>query len=77
MEKFFTNLVSCIVLMSLGGCDDVTRIAKPLIEGDDFETPFDMWSRDLNIAFSRGEEDFMKAFTVEEGWGQFSIIPVA
>ena len=55
--------------MNLGGCDDIITVTKPLIEGDDFETPFDMLSYDLSTTFARGEETFTTVFTVEEGLG--------
>ena len=35
----------------------------------DFETPFEMLPSDLSATFARGEEAFMKVFTVEEGLG--------
>ena len=51
MEKLSTLFVIVILLLSLGGCDDVIKITKPLIEGDAFETPFDMLSSDLSGSF--------------------------
>lgn len=69
MKQFFKFSVVFAVSMSLAACDDVITITKPLIPGDDFETPFDMLPQDLNAAFFRGEEAFMKDFTVEEGLG--------
>ena len=69
MKQFFTLCVICIALMSLGGCDDVIKVMKPLIEGDDFETPYDMLSYDLSGTFVRGEETFTTVFTVAEGLG--------
>ena len=58
------------------GCD--RRIDMPIIipsddnlasSNDNFETPFDMLPSDLIVIFGRGEEAFMKEFTVEEGLG--------
>ena len=69
MKQFFKFSVVFALSMSLAACDDVITITKPLIPGDDFETPFDMLSQDLNASFFRGEEAFMKGFTVEEGLG--------
>ena len=56
-----------IALMGLGGCD--TLFTKPPPKGDDFETPFDGLSFDLNRTFVLGDEAFEKVFTVEEGLG--------
>jgi CxxC motif-containing protein (DUF1111 family) len=69
MKRFYTFFVVFIVLMNLGGCGDITTITKPLIDGDNFNTPFDMLSHDLSITFTQGEEAFTKSFTVEEGLG--------
>lgn len=56
-----------IALMALSGCDSL--FTKPPPEGDDFETPFDGLSFDLNKTFVLGDEAFEKVFTVEEGLG--------
>ena len=56
-----------IALMGLGGCDSL--FTKPPPEGDDFETPFEGLSFDLNRTFALGDEAFEKVFTVEEGLG--------
>ena len=69
MKRFSTLFVIFIALMNLGGCDDIITVTKPLIEGDDFETPFNMLSHDLSATFVRGEENFTTVFTVEEGLG--------
>ena len=71
MKKFrpFFVMVIIIVLVNLSGCDNMGKIVKPLVEGDNFETPFDMLSHDLNSTFVNGEQTFMKVFTVEEGLG--------
>ncbi|NKB71664.1 MAG: thiol oxidoreductase [Candidatus Latescibacteria bacterium] len=37
--------------------------------GDDFESPFDGLSNKLNAVFIEGDENFAKAFTIEEGLG--------
>ena len=69
MKQFYTFFVIPIVLVSLGGCDNLINVAKPLIEGDDFETPYGMLTYDLSATFARGEENFTTVFTVEEGLG--------
>ena len=69
MKRFPTLFVIFIAFMNLGGCDDIITVTKPLIEGDDFETPFNMLSHDLSATFVRGEENFTTVFTVEEGLG--------
>ena len=62
MNRFYAFLVIFITLMNLGGCDDMIKMTKPLIEGDDFETPFNMLSYDLSTTFVRGEENFTTVF---------------
>ncbi len=69
MKRFSTLFVIFIAFMNLGGCDDIITVTKPLIEVDNFVTPFDILSHDLNATFTRGEEDFIRSFTVEEGLG--------
>ena len=69
MKRFSTLFVIFIAFMNIGGCDDIITVTKPLIEGDNFVTPFDILSHDLNATFTRGEEDFIRSFTVEEGLG--------
>ena len=69
MKRFSTLFVIFIAFMNLGGCDDIIMVTKPLIKGDNFTTPFDMLSHDLNARFTRGEEAFIRIFTVEEGLG--------
>ena len=66
-----------IVLTSVIGCDRGIDIPQLVISqndtigstSDDFETPFEMLPSDLSAIFARGEEAFMKDFTVEEGLG--------
>ncbi len=53
--------------LGLGACDNIMTETPPV--GDDFESPFDGMSADLNAAFIRGDENFERAFTVEEGLG--------
>ena len=69
MEKSLILFAVSVALLILCGCDDLINVAKPIIEGDDFETPFDMLTSDLDVSFTRGKEAFMRAFTVERGTG--------
>ena len=63
----FSFWMFLIVLLNVAGCDNL--LTKPPPEGDDFETPFDELSFDLNRTFALGDEAFEKVFTVEEGLG--------
>lgn len=56
-----------ITLLSVVGCDSL--FTKPPPEGDDFETPFEGMTFDLNAMFSRGDENFDRVFTVADGLG--------
>ena len=49
------------------GCDTLMTGLPPA--GDDFETPYEGLSHDLNLAFAEGDENFEHAFTVAEGLG--------
>jgi CxxC motif-containing protein (DUF1111 family) len=49
------------------GCD--TLMTEQPVAGDDFESPFDGMSRDLNAVFLLGDENFEKVFTASEGLG--------
>ena len=71
MNRFYTFFVVFVVFAVFGGCNDTIIFTKPVIEieSDNFEMPFDMLSSDLSATFARGEEAFMKVFTVEEGLG--------
>ena len=69
MKRFLALFVTFIALISLDGCDDMIKVTKPIIEGDNFTTPFDILSHDLNATFTRGEEGFIRSFTEEEGLG--------
>ena len=71
LKRFYTFFAVSIVLTVFSGCNDMITLPKPVIEfeDDNFETPFDMLSPDLSATFARGEEAFMKVFTVEEGLG--------
>ena len=51
----------------LAGCD--TLMTDTPTAGDDFESPLDALSPDLNAVFAAGDENFEKAFSVEEGLG--------
>ena len=55
------------VALALTGCE--TLLTDLPTAGDDFETPLDGLSGDLNAAFVRGDENFEKAFTVGDGLG--------
>ncbi len=55
------------VAMGVIGCD--TLMTGPSSEGDDFVSPFEHMSPNLNAAFVEGAENFRKVFTVEEGLG--------
>lgn len=77
MKKFYTLFFVFIAFISISGCDDTFILPHSIIAQDDnvetplgdFETPFEMLSSDLSATFARGEEAFMKVFTVEEGLG--------
>ncbi len=58
--------LACVFLGVLG-CDTLMTETPPA--GDDFESPFDGMSHDLNLAFAAGDENFERFFTVEEGLG--------
>ena len=45
-----------IALLSIIGCDSL--FTKPPEAGDDFETPFEGMSFDLNATFAQGDEAF-------------------
>ena len=51
----------------MAGCDNL--FTKPAAEGDDFETPFDELSHDLNTTFAEGDENLERVFTVADGLG--------
>ena len=77
MKRFYILFVVFVVLTSIIGCDGRIEIPQLIIPQDDnidssidnFETPFAMLPSDLSAIFARGEEAFMKDFTVEEGLG--------
>ena len=56
-----------IALLGAMGCDPILT-NKPLA-GNDFESPLDGMSHDLNAVFALGDENFERAFTVGEGLG--------
>ena len=62
-----SSCVLVLMLLSLAGCDSL--FTKSPTAGDDFETPFDDLSFDLNATFAQGDENFERAFTVEDGLG--------
>ena len=53
--------------LALMGCD--AMMTQVPTAGDDFESPLEDLSRDLNAAFVAGDENFEKAFAVAEGLG--------
>ena len=77
MKILYTLFVVFIVVTSIIGCDSRIEIPPLIIPQDEtigsttdnFETPFEMLPSDLTAIFARGEEAFMKDFTVEEGLG--------
>ena len=77
MKRFCIFFVVFIVLASIHGCDGRIKLPQLITPEDDnieprpgnFETPFEMLPSDLSATFARGEEAFMKVFTVEEGLG--------
>ncbi len=59
--------VGGLALVLWVGCDAImTEIPTA---GNDFESPFEGMGNDLNAAFIEGDENFEKAFTVDEGLG--------
>ena len=79
MKRFYTFFVIFLAFASINGCDGRIKLPRLIIPEPedntvespfgDFETPFEMLPSDLNATFARGEEAFMKVFTVEEGLG--------
>ena len=57
-------LISCL---GFSACD--TLMTETPTAGDDFESPFDGLSHDLNTQFAVGDENFERAFTVASGLG--------
>ena len=64
--KLFQSLMM-IPCLWLFACD--TLMTETPTAGDDFESPFDGLSHDLNVQFLEGDENFGRVFTVEEGLG--------
>ncbi len=77
MKIFYISFVTFIVLTAIIGCDrrmDIPQIIIPQDDtmsstNDNFEMPFEMLPSDLSAIFARGEEAFMKDYTIEEGLG--------
>ena len=77
MKRFCIFFLALIALVSIHGCDSRIKLPQLIIPQDEnvepppgnFETPFEMLTSDLSATFARGEEAFMKVFTVEEGLG--------
>ena len=68
MNKYILIYAAAIaLLMSTLSCEKLLTTAPEA--GDDFETPFDPLSNELNAMFAAGDEAFDKAFTVKEGLG--------
>ena len=57
-------MIPCLVLFA---CD--TFMTEAPTEGNDFETPFDGLSHNLNAQFLEGDDNFERAFTIEDGLG--------
>ncbi len=57
-------MIPCLMLFA---CD--TLMTEAPTAGDDFESPFDGMSHDLNALFLEGDENFERAFTIEDGLG--------
>lgn len=53
--------------VALMGCD--AMMTQLPLAGDDFESPLEGLSRELNAAFVEGDRNFEKAFSVDEGLG--------
>ena len=73
LSRFYIFFVAFVVLTSIIGCDgrvDIPQMMTSINENiDNYEMPFNMLPSDMRDTFMRGEEAFMKAFTVEEGLG--------
>lgn len=57
----------CAMTWIGGACGQL--MTEPPPPGDDFESPFEGLSADLNAVFVAGDENFAKAFTIDEGLG--------
>ncbi len=58
---------SVIALLGAMSCDPILTDRPP--KGDDFESPLEGMSHDLNAVFVMGDENFERAFSVGEGLG--------
>ena len=74
MDKYrksvLPRILSCwslIGLLGAMGCDRI--LTERPSAGDDFESPLEGMSHDLNAVFAQGDENFERAFTVGEGLG--------
>ncbi|MYB71836.1 MAG: hypothetical protein F4X75_25455 [Gemmatimonadetes bacterium] len=67
MKRPIFAAVLCAVAWIGGACGQL--MTEPPPPGDDFESPFEGLSADLNAAFVAGDENFAKAFTIDEGLG--------
>ena len=68
MKRWLLRISAMAALfLSSMGCDSLMTGLPPA--GDDFETPFEGLSHDLNLAFAEGDENFEHAFTAAEGLG--------
>ena len=65
VSKFLT--IAGVAGFSLAACGTV--MTDTPTAGDDFESPFAGLSSNLNAQFARGDENFERAFTPEEGLG--------
>ena len=73
MKKLKLPIWMLIVAAMTYGCDTLMTDQPPA--GDDFESPLDGLSNDLNAVFAAGDENFEKGFTVGEGLGPIEITP--
>ncbi len=65
--KFQTVLAVFALISAITGCGQLMTEAPS--KGDLFDAPFPELSPELNLMFSRGDEAFGKAFTIDEGLG--------
>ena len=67
MKRPIFAAVLCAVAWIGGACGQL--MTEPPPAGDDFESPFEGLSADLNAVFVAGDENFARAFTIDEGLG--------
>lgn len=67
LNRLATRMVPILMGMAYLGCDGLMT-GKP-VAGNDFESPLDNMSRELNAVFLLGDENFEKVFTPADGLG--------